>query len=834
MRNLTILDADSEFGLQEAAVLRLPGLADVLVYAWRGDNGGPPASVEEVIATFAAAKQLVPTAKRVLASDLDTFLSLVDSTPAVHSQLPVVTTDLAEGWVYGAASDPIKQQQARVFARAYHRCRADAACAGSTIAQNFSRLAVKNAGAYLPSIALRLRILSLHLLSDVSEHTWGVTNRYMEPCKRECNGTVCPNAEIGANQCNPDLAPTSGVPVDQLDWDNAGFHKVSFPHPLRKTNPYHLMVEAFTNQRKLGLGATLDALRQGPAAGGATLVKDVATELEAAQPRPLDTSGFTVLPLSKLSNLTAEVPWATVFALDVAAGGAISALHVRGSSHAWADSKHLLAQLRYETLDEKDMEGWRAAFLYENGTSVSKDYGKPNSKGVHFLESPSVTAAWLRRAPAGDTLTLLVELKFRSELHQRYGAPATAALEYTIHSTTPKIDVRFDMYNKTATRLPEACFVTFNPSHTTNGEAVGSGWMMDTLGSWIAPAEVADGAAKGLHGIDTGVRFTDGKHRLTMGSVDAALVRWGTPAPFPSPMLTPVDESEGASFLLWDNLYNTNYVLWWPFLTLHQDIAFRFSIDVSAPPSSATTLPVKADDGQARLGWDDTEWELSWSDEFEEAEVNASNWRVADGGTHGDELELYCKDEVFTRGGALVMRTRFNPHTCGVPQNRSADGPCGLSDGHYCCLPLGSVPTPGSKKTYNYTSGWLDTEGSFSQLYGRFAVRAKLPRIDAIGTWPAHWLLPDMNSEQCQGGKSWAGEDCCSPVGGEIDIMESYGNWRPEQYGNIFGTLHWGDNCGHDKHCGTAAWQAPCNYSKNKFSGRCPADGWDMAHPVDF
>jgi hypothetical protein len=65
-------------------------------------------------------------------------------------------------------------------------------------------------------------------------------------------------------------------------------------------------------------------------------------------------------------------------------------------------------------------------------------------------------------------------------------------------------------------------------------------WEMDSLGTWISPSEVANGAAKGLHAIDTGVRFSMAKTptqlatgvvatKLTAGSVDAALVRWGAP-----------------------------------------------------------------------------------------------------------------------------------------------------------------------------------------------------------------------------------------------------------------------------------------------------------------
>lgn len=77
----------------------------------------------------------------------------------------------------------------------------------------------------------------------------------------------------------------------------------------------------------------------------------------------------------------------------------------------------------------------------------------------------------------------------------------------------------------------------------------------------VAPAEVADGAAKGLHALETGVRFSTfmdtpmmkgetvaaNQSKMYMGSADAALVRWGAPNPFPSPMLTPVDVTPPAN-----------------------------------------------------------------------------------------------------------------------------------------------------------------------------------------------------------------------------------------------------------------------------------------------
>jgi beta-glucanase (GH16 family) len=85
-------------------------------------------------------------------------------------------------------------------------------------------------------------------------------------------------------------------------------------------------------------------------------------------------------------------------------------------------------------------------------------------------------------------------------------------------------------------------------------------------------------------------------------------------------------------------------------------------------------------------------------------------------------------------------------------------------------LHIRAEPTaPGLKARlggFGYTSGLISSLPAFSQRYGYFEIRARLPR--GKGLWPAFWMLPADGS--------WPPE---------IDVMESIGDPR-----RVFLTLH--------------------------------------------
>ncbi len=143
-------------------------------------------------------------------------------------------------------------------------------------------------------------------------------------------------------------------------------------------------------------------------------------------------------------------------------------------------------------------------------------------------------------------------------------------------------------------------------------------------------------------------------------------------------------------------------------------------------------------------------WTLSWSDEFEGpagATVDATKWTfdLGGGGWGNQELESYTdrpKNAHLSGEGSLVIEVLRESWV-------GADG-------------IGR----------DYTSARLKTQGPFSQTYGRFEARLKLPF--GQGLWPAFWMLgTDISS---------AGWPAC----GEIDIMENIGR----EPGIAHGTLH--------------------------------------------
>ena len=144
------------------------------------------------------------------------------------------------------------------------------------------------------------------------------------------------------------------------------------------------------------------------------------------------------------------------------------------------------------------------------------------------------------------------------------------------------------------------------------------------------------------------------------------------------------------------------------------------------------------------------DWKLVWSDEFNGRNgsgVDTTKWvsEVGGGKWGNQELEYYTNrlQNAYIQAGNLVIKSQQEKYT-------GADG-----------------------ATWNYTSARLKTLGKFTQTYGRFEARMKIPF--GQGLWPAFWMLGDDIDRV-----DW-------PACGEIDIMENIGKEPSTIYGSIHG-----------------------------------------------
>jgi len=147
----------------------------------------------------------------------------------------------------------------------------------------------------------------------------------------------------------------------------------------------------------------------------------------------------------------------------------------------------------------------------------------------------------------------------------------------------------------------------------------------------------------------------------------------------------------------------------------------------------------------------EAEWEIIWSDEFNEDEIDSSKWNklLWKSGHVNNEQQAYTDRDtnIFIRNGKLVIRGLIEP-------------------GYY------GVDYLGNSYTADYTSGRVNTYNKANWTYGKFDIHAKLPKGN--GSWPAIWMLGENISSV-----GW-------PNCGEIDIMEHVGF----EDGKIHGSIH--------------------------------------------
>jgi beta-glucanase (GH16 family) len=149
-------------------------------------------------------------------------------------------------------------------------------------------------------------------------------------------------------------------------------------------------------------------------------------------------------------------------------------------------------------------------------------------------------------------------------------------------------------------------------------------------------------------------------------------------------------------------------------------------------------------------------WKLTFQDEFDGSVLDTNKWNPNDpwGRERNRELQAYVTDAFEVRDGMLRIKAEKR-------QARYAG------------------------KDRSFSSGMMTTYRKFSQEYGRFEIRCRVPK--GKGMWPAFWLLPE-------------------PLGWppEIDVLEILGH-EPTK---VHMTHHFRDER-RDRHSHGSSWSGP-------------------------
>lgn len=494
----TLLHPFGYGGITYEDAIILPGLSHTLVVDWRGDNMGPPDNVGEIVSDFEAIRNAFPGAA-VFSSTFDNFTHFLYN-ESVQSLLPVVTSELGDTWIHGSGSDPIRSAFFRRGSALYTACSASGDCVlTDPRISNFTSKLLK-----------------------CGEHTWGLDIKTFLH-----DSTHWTNEELQS----------------QLTNNNSGFITVN---------------TSWTEQRLWCIDMAIEALADHMLA---PLVSAALADLRTTssqEPSPV-ALGFTpLLPGTLVStgrwSLSFDNKGALSTLIDKDAGGEMWASPQDGTSLLWP---------HYLTMSSDDYANFTAGepngYYPLPGAAPSwylLDFGKPNVSSAnpqHFAMPATLSSLWSKASSSPGVTSFLIETTFNDVLHTYYGAPETMWMRLDVPTGTGAggINITFELFNKTATRLPEGLFIRFNASAS-------DGWRVTKVGAEVDPFDVVEGGNHHCHGA-TGVTAMSGNARLTLSSDSASLVSVGEPSALPAPVWrNSSSPDDGMSFLLVDNTWGTN------------------------------------------------------------------------------------------------------------------------------------------------------------------------------------------------------------------------------------------------------------------------------------
>ena len=500
-----------------------PSTTHALCFAFRTDNTGPPTSLEELDKYYEILSEEFPEAN-VFASTMDNFVSNVNT-----SSLPVVSDkEIGDNWIQGIASDPLKSSQYRAAASGLSDCvQANDCKLNDPIVFNTTRFLLK-----LP------------------EHTWGLPGIH-----------------------------------DDVNWNNVDFEKARM-----KGGTYADNENSWKEQRTF-LDIALESCK------GHNLSTYILNSMADVVPFLPDIREFKEIDPSAIKIMNGEITLG--FNKTIGSMNALAYKTSSGENMELVTNQNQLGVFTYHTYNESDFQFMNAHYDYYGNAG----YDKPGSTANAHPESRTWPVKLVKayQSKLNEASFLMHMMMANETTHTKYGAPSDIWVTITLsYIPNPnfllKLDYDMIITGKIPTRLPEATMFSFYPNPPTALGWTGYlGKINDDGSTEINVGSVVKNGSQYQHAVqyvklatptpvDRQDKDANGKYTVTMNSKHIPLVcpitgDGRTPTPFPAP-LDPIPEGRvtGMAFNIHNNIWNTNYPLYYPYVAIDNNIRAKFSV----------------------------------------------------------------------------------------------------------------------------------------------------------------------------------------------------------------------------------------------------------------
>eukprot|EP01006_Ploeotia_vitrea_P051969 TRINITY_DN67625_c6_g1_i1.p1 TRINITY_DN67625_c6_g1~~TRINITY_DN67625_c6_g1_i1.p1 ORF type:complete len:752 (-),score=89.33 TRINITY_DN67625_c6_g1_i1:2-2257(-) len=485
---------------------------NALCWGFRGDNAGPH-TVKEAEEVFTQVRKNYPKAK-VIASTHDAFVEAV--LKAGTSGLPVITGEMGDTWIHGVEADPWKEAAYRATCRVRNECVAKKKC-------NVEDSEMK---------------MFDFLLSKLGEHTFGGdSKRFL---------------------------------ANWVTWSNKELHKKLVD--VKRHLAFDDVIKTWKEQRDF-LSWGIDAVKDNK-----YFHDELMKTLSDISPTQLpNLSHFTKVKNTNMKFTAGDITF------SFGPNGEIATLLLSDGTQFAAGNKKLF-KLQYHTHNEKDISKFLHEYIFHQPPPnwCYFDYGKP---GCQLFADP-VSATWypiLNEVYSWNNnnkkvSTFLASVDWLQTPHEKYGTPSVVWVNVTIevqNSSPSVLYYTLNTYHKTPTRILEAMWLSVDPVVPPHWPK--DLWSMDKLGTTITTADtIVDGGAKHMHVVQDHVTFKPGGPRkMEIQPWDTGLISVGSARIFPTPTNVTADPTGGIHFNLHNNLWDTNYPLWYPFVLSPSEVGIN-------------------------------------------------------------------------------------------------------------------------------------------------------------------------------------------------------------------------------------------------------------------